>query len=133
MSATDNTTLKNQLNQQITDKSKEVVRCNRIKAKLSIEKGNLETYQKTWKQQYRKHCNSEIASQVVIKDVFEGTIAGKLKKSYLDKIKNMQRLNFDVTDICTDLELQISKLNTYVTKLQKEVTDIRTQLDNMEG
>lgn len=133
MSVGDNTAQKTQLQQQITDKNNEITKCNQIKLKLSTEKGKLEGYQKTWNQQYQKHRNSKIASRVVIKNVFEGTIADELKDSYRGKVKEMKRTDLEVTNICKELDFQISKLGTHVTNLQNEITKAKTELENMEG
>lgn len=132
MAAQDNTERKNQLNQQITDKRGEIGKCNGIKQKLVIEKGNLEKYQKKWGTQFKKHCNSKAASNVVIKNVFEGTVADKLKGYYGDQVDYMVKTIELTADLCKELDTQIRKLDSHVTTLQGEITTAQTELNNME-
>lgn len=128
----DNTAQKNQLQQQIRDKNSEVLKCEGIRERLSAEKGKLEKYQKKWKGQYQKHNNSKIASQVAIKNVFEGIVADKLKGYYGSQVKNMCQTNKEVLDLCKELESQIRKLNTHIADLKGEITDANTKLKGME-
>lgn len=128
----DNTAQKNQLQQQIRDKSSEVLKCERIRDRLSAEKGKLERYQTKWKGQYQKHNNSRIASQVAIKNVFEGIVADKLKGYYGSQVKNMCKTNKEMLDLCKELESQIRKINTHIADLKGEITSANTKLKGME-
>lgn len=132
MGTQDNAAQKKLLNQQIADKKAEITKCKDIKRELQTEKGKLERYQKKWDKQYQKHGRSKIASKVVIKNIFEGTIADKLKSYYGDQVKNMCKTDKEVTDLCGELDSQIRKLDTYMTNLQGEVTAANTKLKGLE-
>lgn len=128
----DNTAQRNQLQQQIEDKSSEITKCKNIRGELSAEKEKLEKYQTKWKGQYQRHNDSKIASQVVIRNVFEGNVADKLKDYYGDQVKNMCKTNKEVADLCKELESQIRKLNTHIINLKGEITSANTKLKGME-
>ncbi len=132
MGTQDNTAQKKLLNQQITDKKAEITKCKDIKRELQTEKGKLEKYQKKWENQHQKHTQSRIASKVVIKNVFEGTIADKLKKYYGDQVKNMCKTQKEAADLCKELDSQIQKLDTHMKNLQGEVTEANTKLKGLE-
>lgn len=132
MGTQDNAVQKRLLNQQITDKKAEITKCKDIKRELQTEKGKLEGYQKKWDKQYQKHSRTRIASKVVVKNVFEGTIADKLKKYYGDQVKNMCKTDKEVADLCKELDSQIQKLDTYMANLQGEVTAANTKLKGLE-
>lgn len=132
MADQDNTVVKNQLTQTINSKTKEVGDCKSIVTKLCAQKTKLEAQCKKWEIQYRKHENSQIASQVVVKNVFEGTVADKLKERYGGQVKNMQKTVKEVGKLCKELESQIQKLNAYISGLQSDINTAKTQLSNME-
>lgn len=132
MPETDNDKLKSQLNQLITNKNSEISSCNTIKQKLETEKGNLVKYKKEWNTQYKKHSNLKITKQVVVKNVFEGTVAKKLKGYYGAQVDNMQDSYEKTETLCNKLNSQISKLDKHITSLQNDITQTRTQLSNLE-
>lgn len=132
MGSKENTALKNQLNSLISGKTKEINTCNAIKNRLKIEKGNLDTYKSKWVLQYKKHCASRIAGEVVIKNIFEGEIADKLKNTYGDQVDNMQETKEKMDILCGELESQIQKLESYILKLQGEISSAKTKINSMD-
>lgn len=132
MAAKDNGVQKKQLNQQITGKNNEITKCNAIKQSLLNEKKDLKSNQRKWKQQYQKHNNSKIASQVVVSNVFQGTIADKLQDCYGTQVDNMNSTEKKIEALCKELDSQIRKLESHVTNLQGQVKTAQTKLNNME-
>lgn len=132
MGSKENTAIKNQLNSLISGKTKEINTCNAIKDRLKIEKGNLDTYKSKWVFQYKNHCASRIASEVVIKDVFEGEIADKLQKTYGDQVDNMQESKEKMDILCGKLDAQIQKLESHILKLQGEISSAKTKINLMD-
>ena len=132
MGSKENTALKNQLDSLISGKTKEINTCNAIKDRLNIERGNLENYKRKWILQYKKHCASQIASKVVIKNVFEGEIADKLQKTYGDQVDNMQESKEKMDILCGKLDSQIQKLDSHILKLQGEISSAKTKINIMD-
>ena len=116
----------------ISGKREEINKCNAIKNSLKIEKGKLETCKNKWVLQHQKHCSSQVASEVVIQNVFEGAIADKLRDTYGDQVKNMQETKKKIDTLCGKLESQIQRLVSYVAKLQGEITSAETKINNLE-
>lgn len=133
MATEDNTAMKRQLNQMVSSKSTEISDCNKLKQRLNKEKGNLQQYRNKWKKQYQKHLNSKVAKKVVIKNVFEGKVAGKLKGYYGDQVENMQKTLGKAEKMCEKLDSQIRKLEAHVSRLESDVSSARSKLKNMEG
>lgn len=129
----DHTAIKGQLAQMISSKSTEIKDCNKLKQRLNKEKGNLQQYRRKWEKQYQKHLNSKAAKKVVIKNVFEGKVADKLKGYYGDQVENMQKTSKKAEKLCAKLDSQIRKLETYVSRLESDVSSARSKLENMEG
>lgn len=133
MATEDNAAMKRQLNQMVSSKSTEISSCNKIKQKAGQRKKNLQQYRDKWKKQYQKHLNSKAAKKVVIKNVFEGKVADKLKGYYGGQVKNMQKTSGGIEKQCEKLDSQIRKLEAHVSRLENDISSAQSKLKNMEG
>ena len=69
---------------------------------------------------------------MVIKNVFEGTIADKLKEYYGAQVENMYKTSGKTEKLCKELESQIHKLETHISALQSDIKTSQSKLKNME-
>lgn len=65
-------------------------------ASLTTEQSNLNTYLGDWETQKSIYSGSEILSEVVIVNVFEGVCADSIKADFTDSITEMDQTHSDV-------------------------------------
>lgn len=112
---------------KIAGKQRELEKCNALKAKLLAERRCQSSQRDAWNRQYAIYQSSEIASQVVITNVFEGVCAEALRESMEEAINGMEHTKMQIGDLLADLDCQIKKLDWYMEKLEEEIRIYRLQ------
>lgn len=95
---------------------------------LTAEQSNLDTYLGDWETQKNIYSGSEILSEVVIVNTFEGICADKSKHKFEAAIKEMDQTYIDVSQMSGHVGAQIARLNQYVSKINTKLADLKNQL-----
>lgn len=100
-------------------------------AGLTAEQSNLSTYLGDWDTQKSIYSGSEILSEVVIVNVFEGVCADKIKADFSASITEMDETHSKVSGLNGNVGAQISRLNQYVSVINTKLTSLRNELSSI--
>lgn len=100
-------------------------------AGLTAEQSNLSTYLGDWDTQKSIYSGSEILSEVVIVNVFEGVCADKIKADFSAGITEMDESHSKVSGLNGNVGAQISRLNQYVSVINAKLTSLRNELSSI--
>lgn len=100
-------------------------------AGLTAEQSNLSTYLGDWDTQKSIYSSSEILSEVVIVNVFEGVCADKMKAEFSASITEMDQTHSGVSGLNGNVGVQISRLNQYVSVINTKLTSLRNELSSI--
>lgn len=100
-------------------------------AGLTTEQSNLSTYLGDWDTQKSIYSGSEILSEVVIVNVFEGVCADKIKADFSASITEMDESHSKVSGLNGNVGAQISRLNQYVSVINTKLTSLRNELSSI--
>lgn len=100
-------------------------------AGLTAEQSNLSTYLGDWDTQKSIYCGSDILSEVVIVNVFEGVCADKIKADFSASITEMDESHSKVNGLNGNVGAQISRLNQYVSVINTKLTSLRNELSSI--
>ena len=100
-------------------------------AGLTAEQSNLNTYLGNWDTQKSIYSGSEILSEVVIVNVFEGVCADKIKAEFSASITEMDQTYSGVSGLNGNVGVQISRLNQYVSVINTKLTSLRNELSSI--
>lgn len=98
---------------------------------LTAEQSNLNTYLGDWEMQKSIYSGSEILSEVVIVNVFEGVCADRIKADFTDCITKMDQTYSGVGGLNGNVGVQISRLNQYVSVINAKLTSLRNELNSI--
>lgn len=100
-------------------------------AGLTAEQSNLNTYLGDWDTQKSIYSGSEILSEVVIVNIFEGVCADKIKADFLSSVTEMDQTHSKVGGLNGNVGTQISRLNQYVSVINAKLTSLRNELSSI--
>lgn len=100
-------------------------------AGLTAEQSNLSTYLGDWDTQKSIYSGSEILSEVVIVNVFEGVCADKIKADFSASITEMDESHSKVSGLNGNVGAQISRLNQYVSVINTKLASLRNELSSI--
>lgn len=100
-------------------------------AGLTAEQSNLCTYLGDWDTQRNLYSGSEILSEVVIANVFEGVCADRIKTDFSAGIIEMDETHGKVSGLNGNVGVQISRLNQYVSVINTKLTSLRNELSSI--
>lgn len=100
-------------------------------ASLTTEQASLNTYLEDWESQKSIYSGSEILSEVVIVNVFEGVCADSIKADFTDSITEMDQTHSDVGGLNGNVGEQISRLNQYKSDINSKLTALRNELNSI--
>lgn len=100
-------------------------------ASLTAEQSNLSTYLGDWDTQKSIYSGSEILSEVVIVNVFEGVCADKIKADFSASITEMDESHSKVSGLNGNVGAQISRLNQYVSVINTKLASLRNELSSI--
>lgn len=100
-------------------------------AGLTAEQSNLSTYLGDWDTQKSIYSGSEILSEVVIVNVFEGVCADKIKADFSASITEMDETHSKVSGLNGNVGAQISRLNQYVSVINTKLASLRNELSSI--
>ncbi len=100
-------------------------------ASLTTEQSSLNTYLGDWEAQKSIYSGSEILSEVVIVNVFEGVCADSIKADFTDSITEMDQTHSDVGGMIGNVGEQISRLNQYKADINSKLTALRNELNSI--
>lgn len=98
---------------------------------LTAEQSNLSTYLGDWDTQKSIYSGSEILSEVVIVNVFEGVCADKIKADFSASITEMDESHSKVSGLNGNVGAQISRLNQYVSVINTKLASLRNELSSI--
>ena len=98
---------------------------------LTTEQSNLNTYLGDWDTQKSIYSGSEILSEVVIVNVFEGVCADQIKADFSASITEMDQTYNEVSGLNGNVGAQISRLNQYVSVINTKLTSLRNELSSI--
>lgn len=98
---------------------------------LNTQQSNLNTYLADWDTQKNTYNGSDILSDVVIVNVFEGVCADDIKADFSDCITQMDTTYSDVSGLNGNVSLQISRLNEYVTFINGKIAALKSELNSI--
>ncbi len=100
-------------------------------ASLTTEQSSLNTYLGDWETQKSIYSGSEILSEVVIVNVFEGVCADSIKADFTDSITEMDQTHNDVGGMIGNVGEQISRLEQYKADINSKLTALRNELNSI--
>lgn len=100
-------------------------------AGLTTEQSKLSTYLGEWDTQKSIYSGSEILSEVVIVNIFEGVCADEIKDDFLTGITEMDGTHSKVSGLNENVGTQISRLNQYVSVINTKLTSLRNELSSI--
>lgn len=98
---------------------------------LTKEQSNLNSYLGDWDTQKGIYNGSELLSDVVIINVFEGVCADKIKMEMGESIKEMDQTCSRVRGLNGNVGVQIARLNQYVSVINSRLTMLRGELNSL--
>lgn len=101
------------------------------RASLTSEQSSLNAYLGDWEIQKSIYNGSEILSEVVIVNVFEGVCADRIKADLTDSITAMDQTHSDVGGLNGNVGVQISRLDQYVSVINIKLTSLRNELNSI--
>ena len=100
-------------------------------ADLTAEQSNLNTYLGDWDTQKSIYNGSEILSEVVIVNIFEGVCADTIKAEFSASITEMDETHSKVSGLNGNVGAQISRLNQYISVINTKLTSLRNELSSI--
>ena len=98
---------------------------------LTKQQSSLNTYLGDWDIQKGIYDKSEILSEVVIINVFEGVCADKIKEDMGECIKEMDQTCSGVRRLNGNVGAQISRLNQYVLIINLKISALQNELASL--
>lgn len=98
---------------------------------LTTEQSNLNTYLGEWDIQKSVYNESDILSDVVIVNVFEGVCADKMKTDIEACITEMDQTYSGVNRLNGNIGMQIVKLNQYVSTINLKLISLNNELNTL--
>lgn len=101
------------------------------KTSLTAQQANLNLYMGNWDTQKTTYNGNDILTEVVILNVFEGVCADTMKEKLTDSVAQMDQTYSGVSGLKSNVGLQISRLNEYITFINEKLTALRSELNSI--
>lgn len=104
---------------------------NSLISDLAAGKSGLNASLEDWGIQKRKYNGSDILSEVVLVNVFEGVCAERIRNEFSSCMAQMDRTCVGVSRMVEDVNAQIARLLQYITMINTELTTLRNELSSI--
>lgn len=102
-----------------------------IMASLNSCKTNIQNEVECWNNEYHSFQRTAINADVVVEDVFEGTIAELLSREIPEKAERMERTCRQMNWLCREISVQLNQLRAYVEELQAQIQALHVELASL--
>ena len=120
-----------EINREMTQLNSTINNVNNQIYNLTVEQTHLNTYLEEWGAQ-KALCNqNDILSEVVIRNVFEGVCADKMKQEFHSGVAEMDLTCGNIATLNSRVSAQIAILNQYVSIIDTRLTSLRNELNSL--
>lgn len=116
---------------QIDQWNKKLSQADSQQIALTAEQSKLNIYMGEWDTQKSTYNGSDILSEVVILNVFEGVCADKIKDDLTDSVTQMDQTYSKVSGLNAHVGEQISLLGQYINVINAKLTSLRSELNSI--
>lgn len=116
---------------QIDKWDAELTSVNSQVSALAEEQTKLNNCLGDWDTQKNIYSGSEILSEVVIVNVFEGVCADRIKEEFSACITEMGHTCRRVSRLIENVSAQIARLNEYISVINMELSSLRNELNSI--
>lgn len=116
---------------QIDQWNKKLSKADSQRIALTAEQFKLNAYLGEWDAQKSTYNGSNILSEVVILNVFEGVCADKIKDDLTDSVTQMDQTYRRISGMSIHIGEQVGRLNRYINIINKELTSLINELNSI--